>query len=135
MTRRLVPVTLLLCAMAGCSDTVTSPTAVTADVEGTFTSQLVPGGAASRAFIVASRGAVSLTLSSTTPAGIIIGLGVGIPQANGAGCTLNTSVETAAGATAQVTVNAESGTYCAKVYDVGNLTTSPVPFTLLISRP
>jgi len=127
----------LLWATAACTTTLTSPTETetVTDVEGTFTSQLVPGGSATRAFTVASRGTVSVTLSTTTPAGTVVGLGIGIPQANGAGCTLNTSVETAAGSSPQLMVTADSGTYCAKVYDVGFLTTSAVPFTLLISRP
>lgn len=126
---------LVLGSTAACTDTLTSPTEVAADIEGSFTSQLVPDGAASRAFTVSARGVVSVTLSSTTPAGVVVGLGVGIPQSNGAGCLLNTSVETEAGETAQVTVTVDSGTYCAKVYDVGTLTMSAVPFTLLISRP
>lgn len=123
-------------AASACGETIpTSPTEEVGDVEASFSSQLVPGGSATRAFDLTTGGTVSITLSSTTPAGIVVGLGIGIPQANGAGCTLTMSVETAAGSTPQLSVTADKGTYCAKVYDVGQLTTSAVPFTLVFSLP
>jgi hypothetical protein len=125
-----------IAAASACGETIpTEPTEEVGDVEATFSSQLVPGGSATRAFNLATGGTLSITLSSTTPAGIVVGLGIGIPRADGTGCTLTMSVETAAGSTPQLSVAAGSGTYCAKVYDVGQLTTSAVPFTLVFSRP
>jgi hypothetical protein len=141
MTPRHLSLPLLLIAGMGvsaCDDLRTYPTEPTATAEspeGSFSSQLLPGGSATRAFTMPAAGTMSLTLSATTPASVVLGLGVGIPQANGAGCLLNSMVETAAGSAPQITVTTESGTYCAKVYDVGNLTTTPVPFTLSFSRP
>lgn len=134
-----LPVLLALAfGVSACDDLRTYPTEPTATAEspeGSFSSQLLPGGSATRAFTMSAAGTINLTLSATTPANVVLGLGVGIPQGNGAGCLLNSSVETAAGSTPQITVTTESGTYCAKVYDVGNLSTTPVPFTLSFSRP
>jgi hypothetical protein len=39
-----------------------------------------------------------------------------------------------AGTAAQITMTADTGAYCARVYDLGNLT-APMPFTISISRP
>lgn len=140
MTRHhLLPLLFVLALGATACDDLrtypTEPTETAASPEDAFTTHLLPGGSATRAFTMTARGTISLTLSATTPANVTLGLGVGIPQANGAGCLLNSSVETTAGSTPQLTVTTESGTYCAKVYDVGHLTTTPVPFTLLFSRP
>jgi len=121
--------------LAACETTFTSPTQVadTDTLQREFSSQLVPGGGASRNFEVAAAGSIAVTLKSTTPAGVAIGLGVGIPRSNGT-CALSTAVETIAGATAQISVSADAGTYCAKVYDLGTLS-APLPFTIAISRP
>ena len=114
---------------------MTSPDAV-ADTDRLlreFSSLVVPGGAASPAFTLATAGTIAVTLSSTMPAGTTVGVGIGIPRANGS-CALSAAVETTAGSAAQIAVAADTGPYCAKVYDPGTLT-APVPFTISISRP
>lgn len=134
MTTRIAFLLVGALAAASC-ETATSPTP-TADTElllREFSSLVVPRGAASREFTLTAQGAISVTLKSTTPADVVVGIGVGIPRSNGS-CALSTAIEAVAGAAAQVTINAEAGTYCAKVYDPGTLT-SPVPFTISISRP
>lgn len=124
---------LLATACAGTTLTSPTPTADTATLLREFSSQLTPGGSASREFDVTAAGAIAVTLKSTTPAGIKLGMGVGIPRANGS-CALSAAVETVAGTTAQIAINAEAGAYCAKVYDLGTLA-EPLPFTISISRP
>ncbi len=121
---------------SGCAKTViTSPTSTadTATLLKEFSSQVLPGGSASRDFDITVAGPIGVTLKTTTPAGITMGVGVGIPRSNGS-CALSAAVETVAGAAAQITIPAEKGTYCAKVYDLGTLS-APVPFTISISRP
>ena len=133
--RNLALIALTLMGL-GCAKTViTSPTE-TADTETLlkeFSSQILPGGSASREFEIATAGPIGVTLKTTTPAGITMGVGVGIPRSNGS-CALSAAVETVAGATAQITIPADVGTYCARVYDLGTLN-GPVPFTIAISRP
>jgi hypothetical protein len=134
MTRALIA--LVAFAAIGCTrTTMTSPTA-TADpdaLQRDFTSLILPGGSASRAFDLTVGGQIAVTLRSTTPAGVTVGVGVGIPRSDGS-CALQAVVETAAGATAQIAIAADAGAYCAKVYDLGTLR-DPLPFTISISRP
>jgi hypothetical protein len=98
--------------------TPTTPTIVT-DI---FTSTVTVQGATSHAFVVTTAGTVSVTLLSAGPAATIVGLGLGIPNANGANCNLSFSVNTTAGAAAQITRTVEPGLYCVDVYDIGKLT-------------
>ena len=132
---RLLALTIVI-AVAGCArTTMTSPTPV-ADTETLvreFSSLVNPGGSASREFDVTAAGPIAVTLKSTTPSGVTVGLGVGIPRSDGS-CALSAAVATAAGAAAQISISADAGAYCAKVYDAGSLT-APVPFTISISRP
>jgi len=126
----------LVLASAGCDDaaTATSPT-TTSPVTETFSGQFVPGGSAARAFTAASPGSASITLTQVgPPAGLEVGLGVGIPQASGSGCYLTQSVQTGASSSPQLTVPVDAGVYCVRVYDLGTLT-SPTAFTLTIVRP
>jgi len=113
----------------------TSPTA-TVDPE-TFQRELsgsiLPGGSVSRVFETAAPGTVTVLLKSTTPAGIAVGLGVGISRSNGS-CALSSAIEAAAGDAAQISIQADKGAYCAKVYDLGTLQ-APLPFTISISHP
>jgi hypothetical protein len=119
---------------AGCvKTTMTSPTEVVASDPDSFSSLLVPGGSAGRELALTVAGRITVTLTSTSPAGIVVGVGIGIPRADSS-CALATGVETAAGAAGQVSVAAEPGRYCVKVYDPGRLGEA-LPFTLSISRP
>jgi hypothetical protein len=121
-----VPVVLVLVSFcAGCSNsTTTAPSTTTTPtiVTDTFTSIVTVKGATSHGFMVTTQGTVSVTLLSAGSASTVVGLGIGIPNANGANCNLDFSVNTTAGATAQITTTAEPGLYCVDVYDVGKLT-------------
>jgi len=123
-------------AASACDDaasTATSPT--TSPVTETFAGQFAPGGGASRSFTAASAGTATIALTQIgPPADVIVGLGIGIPRADNAGCYLTQSMETAAASSPQLTVTVEAGTYCARIYDTGGLTT-PVAFTVTIVRP
>ena len=122
--------------LAGCGQTtLTSPTAVadTDLLQREFTSLLLPGGSASRDFEILVAGPIAVTLTTTTPGEVPIGVGVGIPRSNGTGA-LSAAVETAAGSTAQISISAAAGAYCAKVYDLGTLS-APLAFTIAITRP
>ena len=86
-----------------------------------FSTNLSVKGTSTHAFSVAQAGTISVTLT-TLAASAQVGLGLGIPRADGPGCLLFTSLTTGAGAAAQITTAAEAGIYCVAVYDVGNLT-------------
>jgi len=124
----------LLAASCDSASTATSPT-TTSPVTETFAGQFTPGGSAARSFTSASSGTTSITLTQIgPPADIAVGLGVGIPQSNGAGCYLTTSVVTGASSTPQITAAVEAGTYCLRLFDTGALT-SQVAYSVTIVRP
>jgi hypothetical protein len=110
-----------------------SPNASATAVTETFASNLAVHGTASRTFSVAKAGTVTITLTTLASAAEV-GLGLGIPRPDGAGCLLYTSLNTVAGATAQITSSAEAGPYCVKIYDVGNLTGATI-FSMTIAHP
>jgi hypothetical protein len=62
-----------------------------------------------------------------------VGLGIGTPS--GAGCALTTSTSSAvAGSVPQLSTNENSGPFCVKIYDVGNLSTA-VTFIINVAHP
>ena len=141
---------LLCCGLAivlalsgpGCSDdtSVTSPTTTTptSPVTETFAGGLVRLGTASRTITAAKAGTIELTLKSMSPAAytnVIVGVGIGVPTSVSAGCSLTTAVNTAPGTSPQVTASVDAGTYCVKIFDVGNLTPQQAFFELTIVRP
>ena len=111
---------------------ITSPSETSVDVN-SFSSVINPGSAASREFTLTSSGTVAVTLTATSPAGVTLGLGIGIPRSTGS-CALSAGVQVIAGSVAQIAQTAEAATYCAKVYDPGTVT-EPTTFTIVISRP
>ena len=115
-------------------ETPTSPTTASpAPDPSTFASQLVKGGFASRAFTLTNTGTIQITLSSVTPS-VVVGLGVGIPRPDGSACSLSKSVDTTAGSAPQLAVPADPGTYCVKIYDVGQIEDS-VTFAITVTHP
>lgn len=122
--------------LAGCGDDApTAPTEPPTTTTITFASNLAVGGASTRSFAVTRTGAVSVTLvdadNSTT---LKVGLGVGIPLADGSGCVLSRSVETVPGTTAQLELTVDPDTYCVQIYDPGTLT-GVVPFSISLVFP
>jgi len=103
-----------------------------------FSGTLAPQTSSFYSFTVATSGSVSITLASLVPvapgpaATTVMGLGVGTP--NGTDCDVTNSVTTAPGLTAQLVNSLTAATYCAKIYDLGSLT-SNVNFTVRIVHP
>lgn len=129
--------------VAGCGNSPTSPTTTTttttvADptVNEVFQATVPVGGFSFYSFTVAQNGTVNLTLVEVggqyVPSTVTVGLGLGVPD--GTDCTVSTSANTASGTTAQVTATLGPGTYCARVYDVGNLF-APAAFSVAIDHP
>jgi hypothetical protein len=101
----------------------------------TFASNLTVLGAASRTFSVSQSGTATITLqnlgnSSTLRAGI----GVGIPKEDGSGCILTTSLQTTAGSTPLVTSAIDPGTYCIRIFDLGQFTDT-TSFSITLKHP
>jgi hypothetical protein len=128
-------------AMA-CSST-TSPTEADSGITPlvlnteTFAGTLQPKGSTFYSFVVTQSGPVGLTLAAVqTPGGAALatplGIGAGIPS--GTGCARSSSQTAPPGLAAQLTVTLNPGTYCAAVFDTGNVT-SAVNFAMRIKHP
>ena len=103
----------------------------------TFAGTLQVKGSAFYSFVVNQAGPVGLTLAAVqTPGGAALatplGIGIGIPS--GPGCARSTSQIVPPGLAAQVSVTLNPGTYCAAVFDSGNVT-SAVNFAMRIRHP
>lgn len=118
------------------SQTAVSPTPSTpSPVSVTYSTSFGPQGSASRSFSVPQAGTVSATLlEAGPPSTVTLGLGLGIPRSDGAGCTLAISVITAAGPDAQVSSAVDAGSYCVKVFAAGGLT-GEVAVTVTLVHP
>jgi hypothetical protein len=122
-----IVVFMLASVGAGCGDSESpaapSPSPTPTIKTETFASTVTQKGATSHGFEVTTGGTVSVTLlSAGPPASTTVGLGLGIPNANGANCNLALSLNTTAGGDAQITTDVDPGLYCVTVYDAGSLT-------------
>jgi hypothetical protein len=128
-----VPVSTGACTTYFEAPTSATPTATATPDLWTFTSQIARGGYASRSFRLTNAGTVQVTLTSLTPS-VPVGLGVGIPESSGGGCSLARSIETTEDSMPQLSVAADAGDYCVKVFDIGQIEQS-VSFSLTTAHP
>lgn len=133
-------------AACGKDDTPTSPTSTTtttttttaaAAVTEEFTGTLQVRGARFYSFEVPTNGTVTVSLDRVggvtgVPSTIWVGLGVGVPE--GTDCTTTTSLSTQAGGGPHISTTLAPGTYCARIYDIGNLAVA-APFGITIGHP
>jgi hypothetical protein len=136
--KRVGIVVAALLVTAACSNDSNSTTApsTTSPVTETVTTVVTPLGLTSHAFTALASGTLTAVLTSANPPpSIVVGFGIGIPQSNGSGCALTIATTTAAGPGAQISSQIDAGRYCFAVYDVGNLTTQPVSFTVTVTHP
>jgi hypothetical protein len=132
---------VLLLGASACSDTPTAPTdsadgadtAITTPVVVTFTGIVGPNGTASRSFTAQIAGTATASLGGINPA-TALGLGFGIPRADGAGCLLGRSAIASDGAAARVVASVDPGTYCLQVY-APDRTADAVIFTVTLEHP
>jgi hypothetical protein len=131
------------CALAvisiGCSSTPTAPTATTPSTPtagtDTFASTIAPQGGSFHIFTATQSGAVSIVLSSTVPPGAQVGVGIGIPNVGGVGCSLSITTHAAASGAPALTASVDAGDYCAGAFDIGNVSTAGLSFVMQIAHP
>lgn len=136
---------LTLLTTSGCSgDTPTSPTTTTTTAATAaapiyseeFIDSVGVSGTAFYSFTVTQYGTVNISLTSVSgafvPSTVTLGLGLGMPEAEG--CSATSSVSTQAGAGPQITGAYNPGVYCVKVSDVGNLYAA-AKFAVTIAYP
>ena len=123
-------------ACGGGDDTPAAASTATTPQPLLFEGQLTVGGSAFYSFTVAATGITNVMLASVTTtaapgtsSAVVLGLAIGTPL--GSDCSITNAVPTAAGLTSQLVNSLSPGTYCARVYDIGNLT-STVNFAIRI---
>jgi hypothetical protein len=112
----------------------TTPTTPTGTVTETLNGIMAPNGTATRTFTARQAGTVTVQLAKVDPF-ITVGLGVGIRAATGAECKFSQTVNTQAGAAAQLTASVDLGTYCAGAYDIGNVGQNGATVTVTVTHP
>ena len=133
----LVVVALATAACGSGSQDVTAPSTSSTDAFETFAGDISLQGSSFYSFTVTTAGTVSVSLSSlmantSGPASsAVVRLGLGVPL--GTGCSVTSSVDTAAGLTAQLTVSVSPDVYCVSIADIGNMT-GPMHFTIRIGQ-
>jgi hypothetical protein len=107
---------------AGCGNDTSTPTSatpsndpITTPVTVTFTGVVGPGGTASRSFAPRIAGTATATVSAISPS-TPLGVGLGLPRADGTGCMLARSTIATDGGSAQVATPVDVGTFCVQVY-------------------
>jgi hypothetical protein len=134
-------------AVSACNDksTATSPssttTTTTTTVASPTTTELFAGrvtvsGSTFYSFTVIENGTVNVDLAdvggANVPSTVWLGLGIGTP--NGEDCSTSATINTAAGASAQLTGTYAPGVYCVRVWDIGNLV-AVAAFNVTIAHP
>ena len=127
--------------MAACGgDTATTTPTATPPSPELFEGQLTSRGASQFfSFSVTTAGNVNLTLASVTTAAtpgtsLNLPLGIGLGTPVGTDCNVTQQATAGPGLVPQLTgSNFAAGTYCVKVFDVGNLTV-PVNFAVRIDH-
>ena len=127
-------VVLALGAASCGDDNVVAPTpTVPVTVTDTFSGTLTPNGAISYPFVTASSGDVRVYISALTPdPTLIVGLSLG--TWNGVACQIVLSNDKATLASGVTGTASGSGSLCARVYDVGNVTT-PATYEIQVVHP
>ena len=124
---------------AACSnDTSSMPAAPTPTSPSTETlnGAMAQKGTATRTFTALQAGTVSVTFVRTDPASaIVLGLGIGIRSATGIDCQFSRTVNTPPSANPQLTVPVDAGTYCAGVYDIGNVGPNGITVSVTVTHP
>jgi hypothetical protein len=125
---------------AACSNnndsTPTTPTTPTSPSTETLTGAMAQNGTAIRTFTATQSGTVSVTYDGTQPASaIVMGLGIGIRATTGVDCQFTRTVNTAPSAAPQLTIAVDAGTYCAGVYDIGNVGSNGITVSVTITHP
>lgn len=132
--RRAALIVVLLAGVAACSSKTSTPVSPTAvpPLSFTYATAFTVNGSVTRTFEMISPGTVNMTLTSVTP-DVALGIGVGIPRTGG-GCNLTRSAVVRAGSTPQLTITADPGTWCVRVWDPGTVTGDRVSFSLSVTH-
>lgn len=130
---------LSACGGSDSTSSTAAPTVSAGPQTVLFEGTLDVGGSAFYSFTVTTEGLANVMLASVTSSTapgtsspVVLGLALGAPL--GTDCTITNALPASAGLTSQLVNNLTPGTYCARVYDIGNLRSS-VNFAIRIVHP
>jgi len=131
-----IALAIAVSACGGSGNTSTTPTVTATPQAVLFEGSLNVGGFSFYSFNVEATGDVFVMLASVTTSAapgtstnVVLGMAIGSPL--GTDCVITTSVLAAPALQSPLVSNLTAGTYCVRVYDVGNLTV-PVNFAVRI---
>lgn len=123
-------------ACGGSNNTSTTPTITATPQTVLFDGSLNVGGFAFYSFNVEATGNTNVMLASVTTStapgtstGVVLGIAIGSPL--GTDCVITNAVAVGAALQSPLVSNLTPGTYCVRVYDIGNMTV-PVNFAVRI---
>ena len=130
---------LVVCIMsltAGCGDdTPINPSPIDPTVfTEVFSGTINQNGAASHPFVTQSSGAVVVTLTSVTPDAAQV-IGVSLGTWTGAACQIVIANDRATQSAQLTGAVGLAGLLCARVYDVGMISGSPVSYEITVRHP
>lgn len=110
-------------SLAGCgSDTPTTPTnPEPLTTTESFSSTVQRNGSTTRSFSTSAQGVITVRLTSLSVDSISMGLGLGLSDAATGRCLPTYTVTTSLYTGRAISVNADAGSYCIIVYDIGEL--------------
>jgi len=126
-----VAMALASCGSSSSPDAVPSPSLTTE----TFTGSLAAKGTNYHMFSVTTLGQVVVTLTNTAPVATIT-VGLGVAQTSAGACLpVMLAYNNTAAAGTVISGTADIGSYCAAIYDVGNVGTDPIQYTITVAHP
>jgi hypothetical protein len=135
----LIAAAAALAGTAACGSTAstTAPSAsAPASTSDSFTGTVAQLGSENHVFAVGANGTVTITLTSVSPLATLA-LGVAVTASDGTNCLAQISQnDNARTGAAALTGTAQSGNYCVRVYDSGNVQpASTVAYTVQVVHP
>lgn len=120
MTTRALALVLALGA-AACSNDNSNPVgpSTVPPTSFTYATTFTARGAVTRTFEQVSRGAVNITLTTVSP-DVPLGIGIGMPRQDGV-CALTSATTATPSTSPQITVTADPGLWCVRVWDPGTV--------------
>jgi hypothetical protein len=137
LNRQSLAIVLLAFALGACDDTPELPTTPTPDPKTeTFTGTVSQGAGDTHDFSVAAGGRVVATLKTIgTDNTLVVGFLLGNWNSTAGSCSVVLLKDDAtAGAVLTGTMTA-AGPLCVRVYDVGNITSTPVAYSVEVLHP
>lgn len=117
----------------GCGETATSTSPTSVDTQpSSFSTLLYPGGSVSRGVAMDQAGTLSVTLSSLTPPGARLGIGIGVPY-GGAPCAATYVTRVAPSANPALSVPVDAGSYCVVAFSLAETDGEATGFVIAIT--